>query len=209
MNQLILILGGARSGKSEFAEQLALRLHRLVCPDEPVAYIATAERMDAEFAERIAYHRERRGMEFRSIEEPLAIDTAVGEALGCSRIVLLECITTWLGNHYYKNGGEESETGAMETIDRMIAGTGRLPASPALPDTIPALRAVNISEIAASLGTDGRALILVSNELGLGIVPADSETRAYRDTHGRINRRIALNADYVFFTLAGQPVRIK
>ncbi|MBN8218915.1 MAG: bifunctional adenosylcobinamide kinase/adenosylcobinamide-phosphate guanylyltransferase [Spirochaetes bacterium] len=180
MGRLIFITGGARSGKSRFAERTAETLAE--AKSSRIGYVATAVAMDEEFTERIRIHRERRSGVYETFEEPVAIDRAAEAALATHPVVLLECLTVWLGNVFVRPGPLDSHEGfAMECLERLLEKT------------------------AASAST----LLLISNEVGLGIVPADPLSRAYRDAHGRINQRVAAAAQEAHFVVSGIPLRLK
>ena len=183
--KLVLILGGARSGKSAFAEQLAASSGRRV------AFIATATAGDDEMRARIARHRASRSPEWLTIEEPLQLAGAVRRAAELADVLLLDCITLWLANWMGQQGDLELDDAPGE------AYTGRV-----LSD---------IEELLATLATPGpgKTLIAVSNEVGLGIVPAYPLGRVYRDTLGWVNQRLARSADRVYLMVAGLAVDIK
>ncbi|MFC3693870.1 bifunctional adenosylcobinamide kinase/adenosylcobinamide-phosphate guanylyltransferase [Chenggangzhangella methanolivorans] len=166
---LTLILGGARSGKSRFAEDLALRsgLAR--------TYVATAQPFDDEMAERIAHHRERRDGGWTTVDAPSDLATALAASAGGTRIVLVDCLTLWLSNVML--AGRDVEA----AIDELVTGVSLL--------TGPA--------------------ILVSNEVGSGIVPENALGRAFRDHQGRLNQRVAAVADRVTLVVAGLPLDLK
>ena len=183
--KLVLVLGGARSGKSAFAEQLAVSSGRRV------AFIATATAGDDDMRLRIARHRASRSPEWLTIEEPLQLAGAVRRAAELADVLLLDCITLWLANWM----GQQSD---LELDDAPGEGyTGRV-----LSD---------IEELLATLATPGpgKTLIAVSNEVGLGIVPAYPLGRVYRDTLGWVNQRLARSADRVYLMVAGLAVDIK
>jgi adenosylcobinamide kinase/adenosylcobinamide-phosphate guanylyltransferase len=164
-----LILGGARSGKSRLAQRLA----NLVAG--PKILIATAEAKDAEMAARIAAHRRERGPEWRTVEEPLLLATALDEAAPAGRPVVVDCLTLWLSN-------------------LMLAEIGIEPAVVALE---------------AALSRAPGPVILVSNEVGLGIVPENALARAFRDEAGRLNQRMAAASEAVYFLAAGLALTLK
>ncbi len=165
----ILIIGGARSGKSLHAEDLALahRGRRI--------YIATAEAGDEEMALRIAAHRARRGAAWSTVEEPLELISALRGVAAEDGFVLVDCLTLWLSNlmHARRDVGAEVEA----LCDAMKA----------LPGTI----------------------CIVSNEVGLGIVPDTPLGRYFRDEAGFANQMVAAEADEVLFMVAGLPLRLK
>jgi adenosylcobinamide kinase / adenosylcobinamide-phosphate guanylyltransferase len=164
-----LILGGARSGKSALAERLAADA------GDDVVYVATAQAFDAEMAERIAHHRQRRPAHWACVEEPLALAGVLDEHAREGRTLLVDCLTLWLSNLLGAEHRLEHERQAL--IDRL----------PALP---------------------GRVL-MVSNEVGLGIVPMGELTRRYVDEAGRLHQALAARCDRVMFVAAGLPLMLK
>jgi len=165
---IILITGGARSGKSVRAEARARAF-----AGRPV-YIATAEALDAEMADRIARHRARRGNEWLERETPLELVAALDETDdGGARLV--DCLTLWLSNLLHAGRDWTSATAAL----------------------------------ADALARQRSPVVLVTNEVGLGIVPDNALARRFRDAAGIMNQTIARAADEVEFVVAGLPVRIK
>lgn len=162
-----LVMGGARSGKSRYAEQLA-QISRL-----SVIYLATGEARDAEMAERIAHHRAGRPAHWRTIEEPLALAAALRRAAAPDTCLLVDCLTLWLTNVLLAKRDDEIE----KLLEVLLALPGRL--------------------------------ILVSNEVGWGIVPENALARRFRDAQGRLNQRIAALADNVTLVAAGLPLVLK
>jgi adenosylcobinamide kinase/adenosylcobinamide-phosphate guanylyltransferase len=162
-----LILGGARSGKSRFAEQQA------IASGLAVTYIATGEARDAEMAERIAHHRNRRPAGWATVEEPLCLAAMLTREAADDRCLLVDCLTLWLANVLL--GEREDEIGKL------------LVALPALSGHI----------------------LLVSNEVGWGIVPENALARRFRDEQGRLNQRIAEVAETVTLVAAGLPLKLK
>jgi adenosylcobinamide kinase/adenosylcobinamide-phosphate guanylyltransferase len=185
--RFILILGGARSGKSAFAERLAAESGR------SVAFIATATASDDEMRERIAHHRAARPAWWQTIEEPLDIALAVRHAAVLADVLLLDCITTWLGNwmtqqdyaahHALLLAGKLQDNQALSAIDALLDAVVSLP--------------------------ENKTLIAITNEVGLGIVPDHPLGRAYRDTLGYVNQRLAQAADRVYLMVAGMAFDIK
>jgi adenosylcobinamide kinase / adenosylcobinamide-phosphate guanylyltransferase len=173
--QIYFILGGARSGKSTFAEQLARRRAR-----DDVLFIATAEALDDEMRARIARHRAERPPAWQTLEAPRDITGAVQQWQTLPRLVILDCLTLWLTN----------ELLADETDIQ-----GRLFCQLDL-----------LTEWARLQSID---LVLVSNEVGMGIVPENALARTYRDLLGRVNARAAAHADQVFLMVAGLPIEVK
>ncbi len=191
--RLIVILGGARSGKTAFAERLATSSGR------SVAFIATATAGDDEMRERITRHRASRPKGWQTLEEPLDLAGAVRQAAELADVVLLDCVTLWLGNVLLQASGqcEKDDEGEVE-----FRTTGRLFDERALKE-IEALLAV-----VKSLGPN-KTLIVVTNEVGLGVVPAYPLGRLYRDTLGYVNQCLAQAADHVYLMVAGIAVDLK
>lgn len=181
MNELIL--GGARSGKSLLAERRAQE------SGLQVVYLATAEARDGEMARRIAHHRERRPADWGCAEEPLRLAAKLRELAAPDRCVLVDCLTLWLSNLLFA-GRAASQAEAGGTIDcPLLAGeTGALIA---LLPTLP-----------------GR-IILVSNEVGWGIVPMHPVSRLFADEQGRLNQRVAAVCEQVTLVAAGLPLCLK
>lgn len=169
-----LILGGARSGKSTHAERLAAGTLQGAAP-HPATYIATAQAGDVEMATRIMVHRNRRGANWTTIEEPLKLSDALATASGHGLPVLVDCLTLWLSNLMHHGADLD------EATDELVR---------ALDECVP-------------------PAILVSNEVGLGIVPETPLGRAFRDAQGRLNMRIAERADRVILMSAGLPLLLK
>jgi adenosylcobinamide kinase / adenosylcobinamide-phosphate guanylyltransferase len=162
-----LVIGGARSGKSSYAERQA-RESGLA-----VTYLATGEARDEEMSERIAHHRERRPAGWRTVEESLALADALRREAATDKCLLVDCLTLWLSNAMFAQREDE--------IDKLLAALPTLP---------------------------GR-MILVSNEVGWGIVPENALARRFRDEQGRLNQRIAAVADQVTLVAAGLPLLLK
>ena len=163
-----LALGGARSGKSRFAERLVAASGL-----RPV-YIATAKAGDAEMAARIAAHRARRGAEWTTVEEPLALAAALAD-VGPGSAALVDCLTLWLANLMAAGRDVDAERRAL----------------------------------AAALPAPGASVVLVSNEVGQGIVPDNALARRFRDAAGLLHQDVAAAADRVYFIAAGLPQRLK
>jgi adenosylcobinamide kinase/adenosylcobinamide-phosphate guanylyltransferase len=177
---ITFVLGGARSGKSAHAEKLAAQ------SGLPVTYIATARIGDAEFAERVRHHRERRPAHWSLVEAPLDLAGALREADRAGHCVLIDCLTLWLANLLFTS----------DCADHDIA---------TLPDSA---REAFARFDAALAGTRGK-LIVVSNEIGLGVVPMGSVTRLYVDELGRLNQRVAAASTRALMMVAGLPLALK
>ncbi len=166
-----LILGGARSGKSRYAETLAQHSAR------EVIYIATAQAHDAEMHARIAHHRASRPAHWQTVEEPIALAATLQRYARPGRLLLVDCLTLWLTNLLCST---DTECLARETQ--------------ALLTCLPQLHA---------------DLLLVSNEVGLGVVPLGELTRRYVDHAGQLHQQLAAQADTVIFMVAGLPQVLK
>jgi adenosylcobinamide kinase / adenosylcobinamide-phosphate guanylyltransferase len=176
---LILILGGARSGKSAYAQSLAAQ------HGGSVLYVATAEAGDAEMAARIAAHRESRPAEWQTLEAPRNVGQAIRSCPGQCDTVLLDCLTLLANNIIVPlpedATAEQAEAALGDEVDGLLE--------------------------AYQFGRAG--WIIVSNEVGLGLVPPYPLGRIYRDALGRANQRLASAADEVLFMVAGLPLRVK
>ena len=178
-----LILGGARSGKSALAEKLAIE-SRLA-----VTYIATAQAGDEEMTRRIAHHRDRRPGHWALVEEPLHLARVLQAQAAPDRLLLVDCLTLWLSNLLFAGqGAQQAEAGVAVDCPLLSAET---------------------TELLTTLPTLPGRILLVSNEVGLGIIPMGAVTRLYVDEAGRLNQRIAALADTVTFVAAGLPLTLK
>lgn len=176
--QVTLILGGARSGKSDYAERLAAQR------GTHVLYIATAEAKDEEMAARIEVHRQGRPAEWQTLEAPLSLSSALNRVTGQPDVLLLDCLTLLVSNILLAQEDEaqaDIEAAVQAEIEALLAASRRLAAP----------------------------LIVVSNEVGLGLVPPYPLGRVYRDILGRANQQLASAADLVLFMVAGLPMTVK
>jgi adenosylcobinamide kinase/adenosylcobinamide-phosphate guanylyltransferase len=185
--RLVLVLGGARSGKSTFAEKLARDSQR------SVAFIATAVAGDEDMHDRIARHQAMRPDSWHTLEEPLHLATAVQQAATHADVLLLDCITTWLANWLFSQEGADQFDDAAISALHYASVLGEIDA---LLQEVVLLHA-------------GKTLIIVTNEVGLGIVPAYALGRVYRDVLGLVNQRLAAVATRVYLMVAGLGVDIK
>lgn len=213
--RLILVLGGARSGKSAYAEELARRIitgHEAAVAGTSssssrarqnglLVYVATAtvQEDDEEMSRRIAGHRRSRGDSWLTIEEPYdpgGTLTAGGQLDGPGNVVLVDCLTLLVSNVLL--GASSSQAAAPVTADLYTDLTARE-------------RRVEeaITALLAAYQRGAGSLILVSNEVGMGVVPPYPLGREYRDVLGRVNVRVAKEADIVLFMLAGLPIEVK
>jgi adenosylcobinamide kinase/adenosylcobinamide-phosphate guanylyltransferase len=185
--RLVLILGGARSGKSTFAERLAIDSGRRV------AFIATATASDEDMHDRISRHQASRPASWVTIEEPLNLAKAVREASAVADVLILDCMTVWLSNWLFaQEAGEQLD-------DQVLSSHHNADVLQMIDDLI---------QVVAALES-GKTLIVVTNEVGLGIVPAYALGRMYRDLLGLVNQHIAASASRVYLMVAGLGVDIK
>ena len=169
----LFVIGGARSGKSRYAQQWVedrCAKHKL----HPV-YLATGQAFDAEMAERIQRHRDERGPAWTTVEAPLELPAAILAEADPQRILLVDCLTLWLSNMMLS---ERSLDAGMDAL-------------------------------ASALSDKGAQVAIVSNEVGLSIVPENTLARRFRDEQGRLNQRIAELAHRVVLVAAGLPLTLK
>ncbi len=195
MSRFTLVTGGARSGKSTFAELLAAQ------PKLPVIYIATAQIWDGEMALRVKKHQEQRPSSWRLIEEPSNVRDILIQLKDEDGVILLDCVTLWLTNLLLAGQAKQSDQTEQ---------------APYTPENHPPIYTPVETEIltmvqdVARLAQEIRPqVIFVSNEVGQGIVPENPLARAYRDLAGRSNQILARHADHVYMVVAGLPIDIK
>ncbi len=193
-NKIIFVTGGARSGKSSFALNEASRLKG------KKAYIATAEALDKEMKERIEKHKKDRGNDWDTYEEPVKITSTLSNMKNNHSVVVLDCLTIWLSNILHrtqslptKQAGSELRTQILEAEIKKFLDT---------------LSQFKNSSVRA-LGSGFCSLYIVSNEVGMGIVPDNKAAREFRDLAGLLNQKVAEAADEVYLVTAGIPVKIK
>ena len=173
--ELILLLGGARAGKSAAAERLAQAGRR-------VLFIATAEALDEEMVRRIAAHRARRPSAWDTLEEPLDPGAAASPILDRYDTVVLDCLTLWVNNLLLRHpDGSGAEAAILEATGALLELTERSTAT----------------------------WIVISNEVGLGVVPPSPLGRTYRDALGRVNQLVAARANRVYLMVAGLTLELK
>ena len=169
----LLVIGGARSGKSTFAQRCAEA--RAARDGLETVFVATAQAYDEEMAERIAAHVAARDARWRTLEAPYDLAPAIAEHAAASRVVLVDCLTLWLTNRMLR--GDDLETAAAALAESLAASPG--------------------------------PMILVSNEVGWGIVPENAMARRFREAQGRLNQAVAAACDSVVMVAAGLPLALK
>lgn len=175
MSNVHLILGGARSGKSAFAEKLATE------SGLPVTYIATAQVYDNEFGQRVEHHKNRRPVDWHTIEQSFNLGQLLKLQANAGKCIIVDCLTLWLAQCICP------DCERPENLDWQDERSALLEVLPMLPGMI----------------------LLVSNEVGMGIVPLGEINRQFQDEQGRLNQAIAQVADQVSFVAAGLPLTLK
>ncbi|MHB8172688.1 MAG: bifunctional adenosylcobinamide kinase/adenosylcobinamide-phosphate guanylyltransferase [Thermincolia bacterium] len=183
MGRLVLVLGGARSGKSRFAEELATSIGK-----NDVVYLATAEAGDGEMKERIRLHQEMRSPYWQTVEEPVEVAMAIKD-YGCARVILVDCLTLLVSNLLLQGDEFNEDAEVMAAKEKKVLAI--------IEDAVQVAKEVEAT------------VIMVSNEVGLGLVPPYPVGRVYRDVAGRANQLVARFAEEVYFTIAGIPVELK
>jgi len=177
--KIVLVTGGARSGKSTFAERYAARGGR------PVAYIATAQIYDDEMKERVSIHQSRRPANWPTFEAPYNADEAMAKAVQSAKTVLFDCLTLYTSNLLL---APDAPTDREERRQSVLNG---------------------IEKLLARAKQGNCDVIFVTNEVGLGIVPDNALAREYRDVAGLVNQKVAANADEVYLVVSGLVVELK
>jgi adenosylcobinamide kinase/adenosylcobinamide-phosphate guanylyltransferase len=180
--QRTLVLGGNRSGKSAYAEQLAAD------SGNEVIYIATAQAGDVEMQARIELHRQRRPASWTTVETPLALGEAIEHCSTPKNILLIDCLTVWLSNLLFSEMRDFPEVGTIAPPQRFVDE-----------------RAALLSALRAAKG----AVILVSSEVGMGIVPQGALSRWFADEAGLLNQDVAALCECVVLIAAGLPLTLK
>ncbi|MGI1658668.1 MAG: bifunctional adenosylcobinamide kinase/adenosylcobinamide-phosphate guanylyltransferase [Desulfitobacterium sp.] len=189
MSDFVLITGGARSGKSSFAELLA------AYPRQPVTYVATAQVYDEEMALRVKKHQNQRPSHWALVEEPLALAAVLERYRQEKGVILVDCVTLWLTNLLLSRYPEEKVlqgreyTETLHELELWILDQVK-----------------TVSDLAQEVTPQ---VIMVTNEVGNGIVPDNPLSRVYRDLAGRANQILGRSASQVYSVVAGYPVEIK
>jgi len=174
-----LIIGGARSGKSTYAQEMARK------SGKAVLFVATAEAGDEDMKKRIETHRESRPSSWVTLEATNHIGSQITGKIGNAQVVIIDCITLLVNNIFMRyNDNTDADLAEEEVM-------------------------AEIEELTDCIDRSNAQFIIVTNELGLGVVPADRVSRLYRDILGRANQRLAQYADEVYLLVAGIPVAIK
>jgi adenosylcobinamide kinase/adenosylcobinamide-phosphate guanylyltransferase len=176
--KITLITGGARSGKSRLAQEMAGKA------GGPVLFVATAEAGDEEMKRRIEAHRKNRPAGWTTLEVTTDVGRAITAKLGQAQTVIIDCVTLLVNNVFQRYAGADAAT-MEKAVDAEING------------------------LIKCLETPRARFIIVTNEVGLGIVPADETSRLYRDLLGKTNRMLAERADQVILMVAGLPMSLK
>lgn len=181
--KIILVTGGARSGKSAFAEKLAAK-------GKKVAYIATAQIFDNEMAFRVKLHKKRRPVNWQTFEAPFNAEDAIMQAAADNDVILFDCITLYISNILCQLA--EKELAIQADVYKFVQAQIK-----------------KLLQAALTAAQAGVTVIFVTNEVGAGIVPENKLARLYRDVSGLANQQLAEKADSVFAVIAGLPVDIK
>lgn len=180
MAKMILVTGGARSGKSSFAEELVTKAGKRI------AYIATAQIFDEEMRYRVKLHRQRRPDDWQTYEAPFEAERAIQEAGHAHDAILFDCVTIYLSNLLCRPGErteEEEYRNAQQAMAHLITAVRQL--------------------------SSDVTVIFVTNEVGAGIVPENALARRYRDLAGLANQQLAQAADDVYAVICGLPLQLK
>ncbi len=183
MKKIILLLGGARSGKSYYAQELAKKMA------EKVLFVATAEAGDEDMRRRIENHQRGRPATWRTLEETTGIGNRIEDEIEDEQLVIIDCITLLVSNIFSRYDEKQFETIEDSILEKEVLS--------------------EINRLLECLKKVDASFIIISNEVGLGIVPDNRMGRLYRDFLGRTNQMLAQSADEVYFMIAGIPLRVK
>ncbi|MFC1897409.1 bifunctional adenosylcobinamide kinase/adenosylcobinamide-phosphate guanylyltransferase [Chloroflexota bacterium] len=179
----ILITGGARSGKSHFAQELAQGLGK------PVLFVATAVAGDEEMKQRIEEHQRARPVTWTTLEVTTQVGNQISQKIGEAQVVIVDCITLLINNIFSRYNDQTGEKVGASLIEEKVTS--------------------EINELVECINRIDASFILVTNEVGMGLVPANAMGRLYRDLLGKANQLLAQGVDEVYLMVAGLPVQIK
>ena len=179
----ILIIGGARSGKSHFAQELA------VMSGKPVLFVATAAAGDEEMRQRIEEHRRARPTAWNTLELTTHLGSQIAKQIGGAQVVIVDCITLLVSNILGQYTNQTDEQIDAPRIEKSVVS--------------------EIIELVECINHTDASFIIVTNEVGMGLVPVNKLGRLYRDLLGRANQLLAERADEVYLMVAGLPIKIK
>lgn len=184
MSRVVLVLGGARSGKSTYAQDLAQGL------SEKVIYVAPAIAFDDDMKRRIAAHQASRPQDWRTVESPTRLSESLSQDVGDERVVLVDCLTLWVSNVLMEDPSFPFEGSAdIAPLQQRLIGESE--------------------KIVGMARRRGLTLIAVSNEVGMGVVPPYPSGHVFRELLGRVNQAWASRADEVYLMIAGIPMVVK
>ena len=179
----ILLTGGARSGKSSFGQELALRM------GGPVLFVATATAGDEEMRQRIEEHRRSRPQNWSTLETTTNIGSRIRQEIGEAKVVIIDCITLLVSNIFGQHTDQNGELIDASLVEKEVNA--------------------EINKLVECIRQVGASFIIITNEVGTGIVPASKVSRLYRDLLGKANQMLAKCTDEVYLMVAGIPVPIK
>lgn len=180
MGNLVMVLGGVRSGKSSFAEALATKLGQ-----EDVVYLATAEAGDEEMSDRITQHRKNRSEAWRTVESRRELASALSNITPTPKVVLVDCLTIWISNILLDAG----EATPFAEIERQMHD--------------------ELETFLESVQQSDTTVIMVAGEVGMGVVPESLLGRQFRDLHGWANQRLVEDASHSYLMIAGKTVNLE
>jgi len=179
----ILIIGGARSGKSSFAQELAINL------GGPILFVATAEAKDEEMRRRIETHKRLRPTLWNTLESATSVGSQIGKNIGQARVVIVDCVTLLVNNVLCQHMNGADEKIDTEVIEQQVTD--------------------EITQLIDCMNNSEASFIVVTNEVGMGLIPTSAMARLYRDLLGKANRMLGQHADRVYLMVAGLPLQVK
>ncbi len=183
LGRVVFVIGGARSGKSRFAMELAKKENR------KVVYIATAQVQDEEMKLRVRKHLKSRPRDWKTVEEPYDLPRAIKNLKGKDKIVIIDCMTLYISNILLKLYDENKQPKSINRISNQVLG--------------------EMENVVRAINGSMHTFIIVSNEVGMSIVPENRLARLFRDIQGESNQVISKNADSVYMVVAGIATKIK